>query len=203
MTREENAKLLLPIITAIAEGKQLQFSFNGKTWIDESDELDLRTICDDIIADSRDYRIKPNGNCTVEQNAGENQVEGGKVYTCKDCLRHKFCYLAEKRKDKACTKISLCKEAEKQYRPFNDCNELIEHYQKKYKSAVGCDIYFPSLYKPCIWIRDITEDAKGDIELITGFTEHGNVLINGTSYPLQHLFQMYEFLDGTPVGVEE
>ena len=153
----------------------------------------------------------PEINTDIEQNAGENQIEGGvvsisgsaKVYTCKDCLRHKFCYLAEKRKDKACTKISLCKEAEKQYRPFKDCNELIEHYQKKYKSAVGCDIYFPSLYKPCIWIRDITEDAKGDIELITGFTEHGNVLINGTSYPLQHLFQMYEFLDGTPVGVEE
>ena len=152
----------------------------------------------------------PEINTDIEQNAGENQIEGGvvsisgsaKVYTCKDCLRHKFCYLAEKRKDKACTKISLCKEAEKQYRPFKDCNELIEHYQKKYKSAVGCDIYFPSLYKPCIWIRDITEDAKGDIELITGFTEHGNVLINGTSYPLQHLFRMYEFLDGTPVGVE-
>lgn len=31
---------------------------------------------------------------------------------------------------------------------------------------------------------------------------HGNVLLNGTSYPLQILFQIYEFLDGTPVGVE-
>jgi hypothetical protein len=117
-----------------------------------------------------------NENYTIEQNAGENQIESGVV--------------------------SGSSSVEKQYRPFNDCNELIEHYQKKYKSAVGCDIYFPSLYKPCIWIRDKTEDAKGDIELITGFTEHGNVLLNGTSYPLQILFQMYEFLDGTPVGVE-
>ena len=40
----------------------------------------------------------PEINTDIEQNAGENQVEGGKVYTCKDCLRHKFCYLAEKKK---------------------------------------------------------------------------------------------------------
>lgn len=122
------------------------------------------------------YKVIPfyeEENQTIEQNAGDNKIEGGVVSS-----------------------------VEKHYRPFNNCNELIEHYQKKYKSAVGCDIYFPSLYKPCIWIRDKTEDAKGDIELITGFTEHGNVLLNGTSYPLQILFQMYEFLDGTPVGVE-
>lgn len=116
-------------------------------------------------------------NHTILQNAGENRIEGGVV--------------------------SISGSVAKQYRPFKDCSELIECYQKKYKSAVGCDIYFPSLYKPCIWIRDKTEDAKGDIELITGFTEHGNVLLNGTSYPLQHLFQMYEFLDGSPCGVEE
>lgn len=179
--RQEKAKKLLPIIQGIAEGKQLQFSFNGVTWIDETDKLELKTIVDDICADSCDYRIKSEA---VHTN-------------CKDC-GSKICALKGQNKN-GCENWHK----EKQYRPFNDCNELIEHYQKKYKSAVGCDIYFPSLYKPCIWIRDKTEDAKGDIELITGFTEHGNVLINGTSYPLQHLFQMYEFLDGTPVGVEE
>jgi hypothetical protein len=138
-------------------------------------------IGNDEVIERDGYKVIPfyeEGNPTIEQNAGENRIEGGVVSISGSV-------------------------SEKKLRPFKDCEELIEHYQRKYKSAVGRDIYFPSLYKPCIWIRDKTEDAKGDIELITGFTEHGNVLVNGTSYPLQHLFQMYEFLDGTPCGVEE
>jgi hypothetical protein len=113
-----------------------------------------------------------------EQNAGENHIEGGVV--------------------------SISGSVEKQYRPFNDCNELIGYWCVNYEGVAEQHIKsFVKQKMPCIWIRDKTEDAKGDIELITGFTEHGNVLINGTSYPLQHLFQMYEFLDGTPVGMEE
>lgn len=159
-------------------------------------------------------RNKMSESYVVEQNVGENQIESGisidgsvNTFRCWKCgrtlpisERTDFVYASNPPKY-SCKECEGIKK-EKRFRPFNDCNELIEHYQKKYKSAVGCDIYFPSLYKPCIWIRDKTEDAKGDIELITGFTEHGNVLLNGTSYPLQILFQMYEFLDGTPVGVE-
>lgn len=161
MEQKEIAKKMLPVIKAIAEDT-IQF-YNGKEWVTETG-VNLKEICNDIIENLAEYRIKPDDEFKPKNKLTESQ---------------------------------------KHYRPFKDCNELIEHYQKKYESAVGCDIYFPSLYKPCIWVRDKTEAAKGDIELITGFTEHGNVLLNGTSYPLQHLFQMYEFLDGSPCGVEE
>lgn len=63
-------------------------------------------------------RNRMSENYTVEQNAGEKQIEGeivsisdpAKVYTCKDCLRHRFCYLSKVRKDKACSNISLYEE---------------------------------------------------------------------------------------------
>jgi hypothetical protein len=160
------------------------------------------------------WRNKMSENYTVEQNAGENQIEGGvvsisgstKIYTCKDCLRHPFCYLAKERNGEACSKISLYEETEKQYQPFKDCIELIECYQKKYKSAVGCDIYFPSLYKPCIWVKS---KAYGTDNLITAF-DNDNESIGGSCVFLQdiwvdmkELFDNFTFLDGSPCGKEE
>ncbi len=59
MTEQESAKKLLPIIQAIAEGKKIQYSFNGVTWFDKDTNLGLNIICNDIIYDSTDYRIKP------------------------------------------------------------------------------------------------------------------------------------------------
>lgn len=59
MTEQEKAKKLLPIIQAIAEGKKIQYSFNGVTWFDKDENLELQTVCDDIISDSTEYRIKP------------------------------------------------------------------------------------------------------------------------------------------------
>ena len=42
MEIQEQAKKLLPIIQAIAEGKELEYSFNGVTWLDET-KADLKT----------------------------------------------------------------------------------------------------------------------------------------------------------------
>ena len=90
---------------------------------------------------------------------------------------------------------------EKQTRPFKDCNELIEHYQKKYKSAAGCDIYFPSLYKPAVWVRE--KDTERD-SLIVEYAPYG-VTLGGeiNRIGLQELFDNYTFLDGTPCGITE
>lgn len=207
MTRER-AKELLPIIQAIADGKDftLQTPNGNGGWVDVVTDI----IDSDLLYYT--YRIKPEENHTIEQNAGENRIESGvvsisdteKVYTCNDCLRYQFCYLAKERKDKACSKISLYEETEKQYRPFKDCNELIEHYQKKYKSAIGCDIYFPTLYKPIIWLKkkdntiSMITDYKYDIlddELLCSW-----VTLDGDNYNMQMLLEEYTFLDGTPCG---
>lgn len=66
MTEQEKAKKLLPIIQAIAEGKKIQYSFNGVTWFDGDEDFELQVICNDIISGSIDYRIKPEENDEYE-----------------------------------------------------------------------------------------------------------------------------------------
>ena len=54
MTRQE-AKAIMPIIQAYAEGKVIQYSTNGgKTWYDVAENVNH-----DINTDFYDYRIKP------------------------------------------------------------------------------------------------------------------------------------------------
>ena len=171
MNREQ-AKELLPIIQAFAEGKIIEVKTkvpNDNLWIETNTIGENPNLV---------FRIKPE----------EVKVEHT---NCKDC-GSKICGM------KGQNRTGCINWRKEKYRPFKDCSELIRCYEAKYAIRRNA-----CLTRPIIWVRDKTEDAKGDVELITGFTEHGNVLINGTSYPLQHLFQMYEFLDGSPVGVEE
>lgn len=89
------------------------------------------------------------------------------------------------------------KPEEPKYRAFKSCDELIEKWNKDI-----CPHIQPKNTMPLIWVMDKVY-SKGDTELITGYTKVGNVLINGTNFPLQSLFECYTFLDGTPCGVEE
>ena len=191
MTEQEKAKKLLPIIQAIAEGKKIQYSFNGVTWFDKDTNLELNVICNDIISDATDYRIKPedtsiaflpNESCykcgkklTLENMASIVLTSNPPKYMCKKCAGEEPEETDHSCNCKGCKYISLesvdepccdCIDSDKyksQFRPFKDCNELIEHYQKKYESAVGCDIYFPSLYKPNIWVKS---KYCGDCQLL-------------------------------------
>ena len=178
-------------------------------------------IGNDEVIERNGYKVIPfyeEGNPTIEQNAGENRIEGGVVsisgsvsekHTCKECVgeivfKGKKAYCKNRNCDlPACDNFKPKKESH--YRPFNDCNELIEHYQKKYESAVGCDIYFPSLYKPNIWVKS---KYCGDCQLlITGFTldDEGipNVWLTDSWITLEKLFDDLVFLDDSPCGVEE
>ena len=195
MTRKE-AFELWQIIKAYGEGKTIQEKHIGSStdaWIDmhEMEELDLN--------DSYwEYRIKPEEDnweevmkqCdeskkhlmpyTIEQNVGENRVEGG-VLSISGSVSGKH------------------------YRPFKDCDELIETYQKKYKSAVGCDIYFPKLYKSAIWVRHKVLKTE---HLITsyGLIKEVNievVEVSNMNYSMKELLESWEFLDGSPIGIVE
>lgn len=193
--RQEKAKKLLPIIQAIAEGKQLQFSFNGITWFDESDKLELKTICDDVIENNCDYRIKQEENPIIEQNTRENQIEDDVVslnvaskLTCYDCLRHRFCYLAEERENNPCNKISLSKESEeKHYRPFKYNGELINYCGTKN-----------------IWVK--SKFDSNCILQITGYSvdSEGNsvVWLTDSWITLEKLFDAWLFLDDSFCGLE-
>ena len=178
-------------------------------------------IGNDEVIERDGYKVIPfyeEENYTIEQNAEENRVEGGVLsisgsidtFRCWKCgrtlpisERTGSVYMSNPPKYacKDCEGINK----EKQYRPFKDCNELIEHYQKKYKSAVGCDIYFPSLYKPCIWVKS---KEYGTDFMITAFDNNNesigaNVIINDMGVTMKMLFDNYIFCDNSVCGMEE
>jgi len=176
-------------------------------------------IGNDEVIERNGYKVIPfyeEGNPTIEQNAGENEIKsgvsiGGSVGTfrCWKCGRTlpiseriDFVYASNPPKY-SCKECEGIKK-EKQYRPFNDCNELIEYYQKKYESAVGCDIYFPSLYKPCIWLKS---KEYGVEVMITGFDDKAGsvpcVFLEDMWKDMDDLFNDFTFLDGSPVGTLE
>lgn len=65
---------LLPIFQAMAEGKTIQFSANGNSWIDiDGDEEGL--FLDTLIATPQRYRIKPEPKYRPFKNAEECWLE--------------------------------------------------------------------------------------------------------------------------------
>lgn len=87
-------------------------------------------------------------------------------------------------------------EVEKHYRPFKDTEELIGFYRHNKEGVPAYDL-------PLIWVKKKVGDIHGVGKfLITGFfideVEIRNVIID-----MKIMFDMYEFLDGSPCGVEE
>ena len=210
----EKAKQLLPVIQAYAEGKTIQTKRIDGTWVDFEPQISKDI---GINFENGEHRVKPEENHTIKQNTIENLIKGvvsisGSVDTfrCWKCgrtlpisERTNFVYASNPPKY-SCKECEGIKK-EKQYRPFKDCNELIEHYQKKYKSAIGCDIYFPSLYKPSIWVKSKCCDACQ--LLITGYSvddeKKSVVWLTDSWITLEKLFDDFVFLDDSPCGLEE
>lgn len=145
-------------------------------------------------------RNKMSENYTVEQNSGENQIEGGVVsiggsvdtFRCWKCgrtlpisERTDSAYMSNPPKY-ACKE---CEGKEKQYRPFKNCSELIDHcgtkliwvVHKRYKTEnliTAYDNDNESIGGSCVFIQDIWVDMK-------------------------ELFDNFTFLDGSPCGKDE
>ena len=127
-------------------------------------------------------KITTTENYTIEQNAGENRIEGGVV--------------------------GISGSVTKQYRPFNNCNELIEVFRDKCEAEVNCSTFFPKLYKACIWVK---HKEYGTEFLITAFDNRKDlgtailpcVCIQEMWVDFDELLEGYTFLDGSPCGVEE
>ena len=125
-------------------------------------------------------KITTTENYTIEQNAGENQIEGGVV--------------------------SISGSVAKQYRPFKDCDELVECWEKK--------IFIPAmqytkqkvLFRPGIWVKS---KSYGTDNLITAFDGDAEsiggscVFVQDVWLDMQELFDNFTFLDGSPCGKEE
>ena len=120
-------------------------------------------------------------NYTIEQNAGENRIEGGVV--------------------------GISGSVEKQYRPFNDCNELkMWFYINKNGISKSVAEELSKITPPCIWVRH--KSNKDDQCMITHFGKiEANTIpvveIRGMDLTMKELFENWEFLDGSDCGVEE
>ena len=85
-------------------------------------------------------------------------------------------------------------EEKKQYRPYESSAEMIADFIARFK--VNC----PPYCKPLIWVR-LKVDKRERLIVAYGdnFVEIGN---KTKAVTLQHLFEQYEYLDGSPVGME-
>lgn len=85
---------------------------------------------------------------------------------------------------------------EPQYRPYKDCEEMIEDYKERF------DMPCPSYTMPKIWIQ-----GTGDLKVKRLIYSYGDQCISvvGGLVSLNSAFDNYTYLDGTPVGklVEE
>lgn len=120
-----------------------------------------------------------------------------KVNNCINC--NKTCYTNRSLVDKTMGCINWEPKPEQEdkkpkYRPFNGTGELIQTWLDK-----GGKWQKRELTMPLIWVR--RKDNHTSIDLITGFGQIAvSIGIAGNS--MQTLFNEYEFLDGSPCGVE-
>jgi hypothetical protein len=85
-----------------------------------------------------------------------------------------------------------------EYRPFESCKELIEHWRKIWRDRF-CDDYSYklSMEMPSIWV--VNKDS-GIREMIIGYGENV-VFLPRVNLTMQDLFNEYTFINGSPCGV--
>lgn len=88
--------------------------------------------------------------------------------------------------------------AESKYKPFANNQELLYAWGEKTSF-----LFDKQMAMPFIWVRNKTE--KQNVFVITGFRhDEGEdfVLLSQIPVSLKELFDLYEFLDGSPCGVQ-
>lgn len=153
--------------------------------------IDCIPMDGDELSICSDYKPKTEKNCTNCGNRGNSYCS---------------CFTRDKSDDEpsrtVCGNYIRLSEqkAEKKYRPFKDVDELIKVWCGK--SPIPHKP-MPSLTMPLIWVRNKEYNQEC---LITGFhpSYQQFVFINkDVGVMMQELFDKWEFLDGSPCGVEE
>lgn len=101
---------------------------------------------------------------------------------------------------KACVGCEHSEDGKPEYKPYKSVEEFIQDYQERFPTAVPR----PAHTMPLIWVRLKVDKRERLIVAFgkgfgTDFVEIGN---KAKAVPLQKLFDDYEFLDGSPVGME-
>lgn len=97
------------------------------------------------------------------------------------------------------------KTTEKHLRPFEDADELIKVWKEKIEADTVCDeceYYLSKLEMPSIWVR-YKMNQCGQMGILITKYEKNYVQIEGDMIAMHALMADYEFLDGSPCGVEE
>ena len=186
MTREKAKEICeiiethgIEVIKAYGEGKTIQHLNLDGEWVD----------CDMPISfeNNHSFRVKPE--------------ETDHSCNCKGCK-----YISLESVDEPCCNCCIDSdkyEKKEQTRPFKNCDELVECWERK--------MYIPAvlftkdtrnrLYRPCIWVKNKNDYTE---RLIVTFGENF-VKVGSKSKPisLYVLFSDYEFLDGSPCGITE
>jgi hypothetical protein len=188
------------VIEAWEDGKMIQIRHTPNSdWVDLDNESPKWHTC-------YEYRVKPECHCEEgidsKACAGCPQNEAREI-RCENCQTVKdangVCYLSA---DGRCKDGSLFLQKEKllqkkkNCRPFKDCDELVEFWSKNYQTG-----FRPANTKPLIWVRlKVDKRERLIVAFGTNFVEIGN---KAKAVTLQKLFDDYEFLDGSPVGMKE
>lgn len=167
----------------------------------------------DEVIEKDGYKVIPfyeEGNPTIEQNAGENRIEGGvlslsvapKHTSCSGCeYEDKDVYTEEPCKSCTLARNNYTQKQEKQYRPFKNCDELCKYWHDE-KARMSTFNNSKSL----IWVKH--KEYRTD-NLIIAF-DNDNESIGGSCVFIQdiwvdmkELFDNFTFLDGSLCGFEE
>ena len=169
-TKEDVVKII-SLMQAIVDGKTLQTSNGNGGWCDVKE-----VMVNDLLCYFNVYRIKPEENYTIEQNCGENRVEGG-VLSVSGSV------------------------SENHLRPFKSCEELIHHVEAYYLGNNR-----PNGTMPLIWIKSKEYGTDNLITAFDNNKDSiggSCVFFQDIWLDMKELFDNFTFLDGSPCGVEE
>ena len=181
---KENARDFLPLVQAMAEGKDLLINCGSETeesWEVYTDDLgSLDSFPIELL------RVKPDELWYVVQSQNGYEIKCSSEFETDPCREFESSDKSE------CEK--WVEEHRPQYVPFDTIDELIEGWsQKKFN---GKAIYDTTLNMPIIWVKGKGTQAK---HLITEYWS-ASVGLGTTLCNLKDLYACYTFLDGTPIG---
>lgn len=126
----------------------------------------------------------------------ENESSVWKLFENEDSNWYKFHYRPAPKE--TTESVNQLEDNTKEYRPFNSIDELTTEFKKRFWTQT------PAYALPLIWVKS---KGNNDRYLITGYIDNEDykqvVAADNKYYGLIVLFENFEFLDGSPCGVEK
>lgn len=90
---------------------------------------------------------------------------------------------------------------EKKFRPYKNCDEMIEDFKRRYNSYGGWSGKDNPMYNPLIWVK---KRAIERVECISSFNDEAvYISLADYWYSMEEIFKNFTYLDDSPCGIEE